>query len=126
MKANYITIGAWRLLLIFQSTPTINSNFSLTKNSFQRETISYICGLRARIGCEPVGEHSTRSDRVTNIGYCLPLEASPLPAANYYLPCTVAARREQIGTVKMTPILEATPCMISIPMSNILIICKYS
>ena len=68
MKANYITIGAWRLLLIFQSTPTINSNFSLTKNSFKRETLSYICGLRARIGCEPVGKHSTRSDRVTNIG----------------------------------------------------------
>ena len=46
------------------------------KNSSQREKISYICGLRARIECEPVSEHSTRSDRVTNIGYLLPLGAS--------------------------------------------------
>ena len=36
--------------------------------SFQREKPSYICGLRARIECEPFSEHLTRSDRVTNIG----------------------------------------------------------
>ena len=36
-----------------------------------KKHISYICGLRARIECEPGGEHSTRSDRVTNIGYLL-------------------------------------------------------
>ena len=64
--------------------------------------------------------------------YCLRISSSfgsvRLAYANYYLPlpCIIAARSEQIGTVKMTPILEATPCMISIPMSNILIICKYS
>ena len=51
-------------------------------NSTQREEISYICGLRARIECEPLSEHSTRSDRVTDIGYLLSLGASPLPAAN--------------------------------------------
>ena len=39
-------------------------------------------GLRARIGCEPLSEHLTRSDRVTNIGCLLSLGASPLPAAN--------------------------------------------
>ena len=43
-----------------QITQTINSNFSLIKNSFQRKTISYICDLRTRIECEPVSEHSTR------------------------------------------------------------------
>ena len=69
---------------ILQSIPTINRNFSLTKNSSQRETISYICGLRARIECEPFSEHSTRSDRVTNIGYGLPLRASVLSPTNYY------------------------------------------
>ena len=69
---------------ISQSTPAINCNFSSSKNSFQRKTISYICGLRARSECEPFSEHSPRSDRVTNIGYCLPLEASVLPTANYY------------------------------------------
>ena len=54
------------------------------KNSSQRETISSICGLRARIECEPFSEHSTRSNRVTNRGYCLPLGASVLLSANYY------------------------------------------
>ena len=43
--------GNHKLPVIPQSTPTINSNFSLTKNSSQRETISYICGLRTRIEC---------------------------------------------------------------------------
>ena len=52
------------------------------KHSSQREKISYICGLRARIECEPVSEYSTRSDRVTNIGYLLSFGASPLPTAN--------------------------------------------
>ena len=40
---------------------------SITVSS-EREKLSYICGLRARIKCEPVSEHLTRSDRVTNIG----------------------------------------------------------
>ena len=35
----------------------------------------YICDIRARIDCEPLSEHSTRSDRVTNIGYLLSLGA---------------------------------------------------
>ncbi len=50
----------------------MNSDFASTaKDSSRREQIAYICGLRARIECEPGGEHSTRSDRVTNIGYLL-------------------------------------------------------
>ena len=49
----------------------------VAKDSAQREKIPYICGLRARIECEPEGEHSTRSDRVTNIGVFLALRASP-------------------------------------------------
>ena len=58
----------------------VNSDFAKAATvSFQREPIPYICGLRARIECEPVSEHSTRSDRVTNIGYRLSLEAFPLP-----------------------------------------------
>ena len=83
MKINSIEVH--NLPLIPQSTLIVNRNFSLTKNSSQRETISYICGLRARIECEPFSEHSTRSDRVTNIGYCLPLRASVLPPTNYHL-----------------------------------------
>ena len=56
---------------------TPNSEFTSTaKDSTQREKIPYICGLRTRIECEPGGEHSTRSDRVTNIGYLLSLGAS--------------------------------------------------
>ena len=83
LKTNSIEVH--NLLAIPQSTPTVNSNFSSSKNSFQRKTISYICGLRARSECEPFSEHSPRSDRVTNIGYCLPLEASVLSSTNYYL-----------------------------------------
>ena len=67
-----------RLPVIPQITPTINRNFSSIKNSSHREKIFYICGLRARIECEPFSEHSTRSDRVTNIGYFLPVGASVL------------------------------------------------
>ena len=44
---------------------------SPAKDSSRREQIAHICGLRARIECEPLSEHSTHSDRVTNIGYCL-------------------------------------------------------
>ena len=58
---------------------TVNNNFSLAKDSSQKKKIPYICGLRARIECEPFSEHSTHSDRVTNIGYLLSLGASPLP-----------------------------------------------
>ena len=32
---------------------------------------TYICGLGARIECEPLSEHSTHSDRVTDIGSLL-------------------------------------------------------
>ena len=52
-----------------------------TKDSSPREKASYIRGLRARIGCEPLSEHSTRSDRVTDIGCLLSWGASPLPVA---------------------------------------------
>ncbi len=51
---------------------TINSGFTESvKDSFPKETIAYICGLRARIECERLSKHSTHSDRVTTIGYCL-------------------------------------------------------
>ena len=64
----------------------MKSDFTSTaKDSSPKETIAYICGLRARIECEPVSEHSTHSDRVTNIGYCLFRGASTLPAANQNL-----------------------------------------
>ena len=50
----------------------MKSDFTSTaKDSSPKETIAYICGRRARIECEPVSEHSTRRDRVTNIGYRL-------------------------------------------------------
>ena len=50
----------------------MKSDFTSTaKDSSPNETIAYICGLRARIECEPISEHSTRRDRVTNIGYRL-------------------------------------------------------
>ena len=56
----------------FPNLSNMNSDFAPTaKDSSQREKPSYICGLRARIEWEPVSEHSTRSDRVTNIGYLL-------------------------------------------------------
>ena len=51
--------------------------------------MSYICGLGARIECEPVSEHSTRRDRVTNIGHLLSWGASILPAATQNLLFTV-------------------------------------
>ncbi len=57
------------------------------KNSSPREKKPYICGLRARIECEPLSEHSTHSDRVTNIGLFLSWGASlPLAFGNtiYY------------------------------------------
>ena len=40
----------------------------------------------------------------------------------FCLPCTHAARKEQIGTVRITPMLDAIPWISSIPISNILII----
>ena len=50
----------------------INYEFaSIAKDSAKNKKLSYICGLRARIECEHGSEHSTHSDRVTNIGYCL-------------------------------------------------------
>ena len=39
----------------------------------EREKRTYICGLGARIECEPLSEHSTHSDRVTDIGQLLSL-----------------------------------------------------
>ena len=70
----------------FSNSLTSNYNFtSTTKDSTPKETIAYICGLRTRIECEPFSEHSTHSDRVTNIGYRFFWGASPLPAANQKL-----------------------------------------
>ena len=58
----------------------INSNFaSAAKDSSPIEKPPYICGLRARIGCEPFSEHPTRSDRVTDIGWFFYWGASTLP-----------------------------------------------
>ena len=62
-----------------------NSDFTPTaKDSTPREKISYICGLRARIECEPISEHSTRRDRVTNIGYRLFGGASPCELKQHF------------------------------------------
>jgi len=59
------------------SKQNLNFDFTSTaKDSLRSEPIAYICGLRARIECEHGSEHSTRSDRVTNIGYRLASEAS--------------------------------------------------
>ena len=47
----------------------MNSDFATTtKEQLPKTKLSYICGLRARIGCESLSEHSTHSDRVTDIG----------------------------------------------------------
>ena len=73
-------------LLLLSSSPNLPPWILILfqpKNSSPKEAIAYICGLRARIECEPLSEHSTHSDRVTNIGYCLFGGASTLPAANY-------------------------------------------
>lgn len=35
-----------------------------------------ICGLNARIECEPLSERSTHSNKVTNIGYLLSFKVS--------------------------------------------------
>ena len=70
---------------VFPNSLTEISYFtSAAKVSFQREKISYICGLRTRIECEHGANIQPASDRVTNIGYLLSLEASvlSLPAAN--------------------------------------------
>ena len=65
-----------------QISPKINSDFPPTATvSTQSKKIPYICGLRAKIECEHGSEHSTHSDRVTNIGYLLSLGASFLPVA---------------------------------------------
>jgi len=40
----------------------------IAKDSAKNKKLSYICGLGTRIECERGGEHSTHSDRVTNIG----------------------------------------------------------
>ena len=70
----------------FSNPLTSNSNFTATtKDSTQKETIAYICGLRTRIECEPFSEHLTHSDRVTNIGYRFFWGASILPAATWNL-----------------------------------------
>ena len=62
----------WRISKSFN----IDSGFTPTaKDSTAKESIAYICGLRARIEYEPLSEYSTRSDRVTNIGLLLSLGA---------------------------------------------------
>ena len=71
----------WRISKSFN----IDSGFTPTaKDSTPREKISYICGLRARIECEPISEHSTRRDRVTNIGYRLFGGASPCELKQHF------------------------------------------
>ena len=63
----------------------MKSDFTSTaKDSSPNETIAYICGLRARIECEPISEHSTRRDRVTNIGYRLFGGASPCELKQHF------------------------------------------
>ena len=63
----------------------MKSDFTSTaKDSSSKETIAYICGLRARIECEPISEHSTRRDRVTNIGYRLFGGASPCELKQHF------------------------------------------
>ena len=62
-----------------------NTSEKTETESIKDRKIPYICGLRARIECEPLSEHSTRSDRVTNIGLLLSLGAFTLPAANQEL-----------------------------------------
>ena len=63
----------------------MKSDFTSTaKDSSPKETIGYICGLRARIECEPISEHSTRRDRVTNIGYRLFGGASPCELKQHF------------------------------------------
>ena len=63
----------------------MKSDFTSTaKDSSPKEIITYICGLRARIECEPISEHSTRSDRVTNIGYRLFGGASPCELKQHF------------------------------------------
>ena len=79
------------LNILYRQSPSSNfskTNYefaSIAKDSAKNKKLSYICGLRTRIECEPFSEHSTRSDRVTNIEYRLPVGASVLPTANYYL-----------------------------------------
>ena len=71
---------------IINQVPQIeNNNPSPAKVSSRRENPPYICGLRARIECEPLSEHSTRSDRVTNIRWILSSGASPSPARKLLL-----------------------------------------
>ena len=48
------------------------------KHSTRREKITYICGLRTRIECEPLREHSTHSNRVADIGPLLSFGTSVL------------------------------------------------
>ena len=63
----------------------MKSDFTSTaKDSSPKDTISYIWGLRARIECEPFSEHSTRRDRVTNIGYRLFGGASPCELKQHF------------------------------------------
>ena len=83
----------------------MKSDFTSTaKDSSPKETIAYICGLRARIECEHGSEHSTHSDRVTNIGYCLFRGASTLPAANQNLIINVDITLRIVKSIFITAI----------------------
>ena len=84
-----------RLILILLLQP---------KTAPPKETIAYICGLRARIECEHGSEHSTHSDRVTNIGYCLFRGASTLPAANQNLIINVDITLRIVKSIFITAI----------------------
>ena len=60
-KAHFLYMGG----LLISVFVKLESTFNLAKNRYP------IFVALARIECEPGGEHSTRSDRVTNIGYLL-------------------------------------------------------
>ena len=67
----FTLLSSHNLPVLPQISSILNFNFhfaSAATASTQRETLPYICGLRARVECERGSEHSTRSDRVTNIG----------------------------------------------------------
>ena len=51
--------------------------------------------------------------------------AKVVPVSPFYFLYMTAQSSEDTGTVRMTPQLEAIPCMISIAMSYMLTICWY-
>ena len=60
--------------------------YSSSQNTVPKARTYPISVALARIECERVSEHSTRSDRVTDIGYVLALGASTLACGNSEFP----------------------------------------